>query len=73
MRFNSTIDRTAEKLYNIYIDISYRQAGKEENMRFAVISDIHSNYMALENALCMIDRLKPDGIIFLGDYLTDFP
>ena len=29
--------------------------------------------MALENALCMIDKLKPDGIIFLGDYLTDFP
>ena len=42
-------------------------------MKLAVISDIHSNFMALENALCMIDKLKPDGIIFLGDYLTDFP
>lgn len=47
-------------------------------MRFAVISDIHSNFMALENALCTIDDLRRsgpgiDGIIFLGDYLTDFP
>ncbi len=47
-------------------------------MRFAVISDIHSNFMALENALCVIDEMRRagqgvDGIIFLGDYLTDFP
>lgn len=47
-------------------------------MKFAVISDIHSNYMALENALCCLDDMRkegnaPDGIIFLGDYLTDFP
>lgn len=42
-------------------------------MKFAVIADIHSNYMALENALCMVDELRPDGLIFLGDYLTDFP
>jgi len=47
-------------------------------MRFAVISDIHSNYMALENALCALDDMRRsgqsiDGMIFLGDYLTDFP
>lgn len=42
-------------------------------MKLAVISDIHSNYMALENALCLIGALRPDGIIFLGDYVTDFP
>lgn len=47
-------------------------------MRFAVISDIHSNFMALENALCLIEDMRRsgegvDGIIFLGDYLTDFP
>ncbi len=47
-------------------------------MKFAVISDIHSNFMALENALCVIDEMRRtgqgvDGIIFLGDYLTDFP
>jgi len=47
-------------------------------VRYAVISDIHSNFMALENALCVIDDMRregqpADGIIFLGDYLTDFP
>ncbi len=42
-------------------------------MQIAVISDIHSNFLALENALCMIAAMKPDGIIFLGDYVTDFP
>ena len=47
-------------------------------MKFAVISDIHSNYMALENALCCLDDMRRagegvDGVIFLGDYLTDFP
>ena len=29
--------------------------------------------MALENALCQLEGLHPDGMIFLGDYLTDFP
>jgi len=47
-------------------------------LRFAVISDIHSNYLALENALGCLDELhrsgqRLDGMIFLGDYLTDFP
>lgn len=42
-------------------------------MKLAVISDIHSNYMALENALCLVGSLRPEGIIFLGDYVTDFP
>lgn len=42
-------------------------------MRIAVISDIHSNYLALENALCIVDSMRPDAMIFLGDYLTDFP
>ena len=47
-------------------------------MRFAVISDIHSNFMALENALCLLGDMRRagdgvDSIIFLGDYLTDFP
>ncbi len=50
---------------------------KGGNMRFAVISDIHSNFMALENALCIVEEQRRgdgiDGIIFLGDYLTDFP
>lgn len=47
-------------------------------MKFAVISDIHSNFMALENALCLLEDMRRrgegvDGIVFLGDYLTDFP
>lgn len=47
-------------------------------MRYAVISDIHSNFMALENALCILDDMRRRGegvdeVIFLGDYLTDFP
>ncbi len=47
-------------------------------MRIAVIADIHSNYMALENALCRLDGLRREGtpidaMIFLGDYVTDFP
>lgn len=47
-------------------------------MKLAIISDIHSNFMALENALCTIESMRKsgqgvDGIIFLGDYLTDFP
>lgn len=38
-----------------------------------VIADIHSNYSAFEAAFNKIEEIKPDGIIFLGDYLTDFP
>ncbi len=53
-------------------------SGRRQTVKFAVISDIHSNYMALENALCCLDDMRRagdgvDGIIFLGDYLTDFP
>lgn len=41
--------------------------------RLIVIADVHSNYMALKSAVNTIDKIKPDGIIFLGDYVTDFP
>lgn len=41
--------------------------------KIIVISDIHSNYAAFESAFGTIERINPDGIIFLGDYLTDFP
>lgn len=52
--------------------------GRRQAVKFAVISDIHSNYMALENGLCLLEDMRRtgqgvDGIIFLGDYLTDFP
>jgi predicted phosphodiesterase len=35
--------------------------------RFAIISDIHGNYAALESVLRRIDRLRVDEIICLGD------
>lgn len=42
-------------------------------MKIIVISDIHSNYAALESAFETVKRINPDSIIFLGDYVTDFP
>lgn len=41
--------------------------------KFIVISDIHSNYAAFESAFNVVKEINPDGIIFLGDYVTDFP
>ena len=40
-------------------------------MRYIVISDIHGNWAALEAAVKMLPSLSPDGILFLGDYITD--
>ena len=40
-------------------------------MRLAVISDIHGNLPALERAFDFIEKLKIDGIIWCGDYITD--
>lgn len=42
-------------------------------MKLAVISDIHGNYKALEAFLKYIEAHPVDGIICLGDYLTDSP
>lgn len=42
-------------------------------MNLAVISDIHGNYKALEAFLEYIERHPVDGIICLGDYVTDAP
>lgn len=41
--------------------------------RYAVISDIHGNYKALEAFLTYLDRCPADGVICLGDYVTDAP
>lgn len=41
--------------------------------KIIVISDIHSNYAALESAYQTVEKINPDCIIFLGDYVTDFP
>ena len=40
-------------------------------MRLVVISDIHGNLPALEKAFDFIEKLKIDGIIWCGDYITD--
>lgn len=42
-------------------------------MRLAVISDIHSNFTALKEASDYIKSTDTDGIIFLGDYVSDSP
>ncbi|MBD5459705.1 MAG: metallophosphoesterase, partial [Lachnospiraceae bacterium] len=42
-------------------------------MKLAVISDIHGNYKAFEAFLEFARQLEPDGIIGLGDYVTDSP
>lgn len=41
--------------------------------KIVVIADIHSNYEAFRASLNAIEKIEPDGIIFLGDYVTDFP
>lgn len=40
---------------------------------FAVISDVHGNYKALETFLEYCNNYSVDGIIGLGDYVTDSP
>lgn len=49
------------------------QEKKGTLMNLAVISDIHANYKAFEAFLNYIEPLEIDGIICLGDYLTDSP
>lgn len=40
-------------------------------MRIAVLSDIHSNLIALNLAIDSLRNEKVDKICFLGDYITD--
>lgn len=42
-------------------------------MKIAVLSDIHSNYVALEACFNYIEQQGIDGIIYLGDYISDCP
>lgn len=42
-------------------------------MKLALLSDIHGNYIALEECLRYIDQNNFDGVAFLGDYITDCP
>ena len=41
--------------------------------KLALISDVHGNYKALEAFLEYIEVHPVDGIICLGDYVTDSP
>ncbi len=45
------------------------QKNKGENMKIAVISDIHANKLALESVLSDIKNYDPDMIFCLGDYV----
>ncbi len=42
-------------------------------MKLACVGDIHSNYKALEACLEFLDANRYDGILFLGDYVSDCP
>jgi len=42
-------------------------------MKLAILADIHSNHTALCAVLKEIDSAKVDGIVFLGDFVSDFP
>ncbi len=42
-------------------------------MKLAVFSDVHANYKAFEAFLNYIEKHPVDGIIGLGDYVTDCP
>ena len=44
-----------------------------DRKKIAVISDIHSNYKALEAFLAFLEDHPVDGILCLGDYVTDGP
>ena len=44
-----------------------------EGRRLALIGDIHGNYKALEAFFAYIEKKEVDGIICLGDYVTDSP
>ena len=40
-------------------------------MRIAAFGDIHSNHIALEACLAEIETIGVDGVVFLGDYVSD--
>jgi putative phosphoesterase len=42
-------------------------------VKLAVLSDIHSNYIALKACFDYIEKSKIDGIIYLGDNVSDCP
>ena len=42
-------------------------------MKLAVISDLHGNYYALSEVMAFLRSQEIDGIIGLGDFVTDGP
>ena len=42
-------------------------------MKLAVISDLHGNYYALSEVMAFLREQQIDGIIGLGDFVTDGP
>ena len=42
-------------------------------MKFIIFSDIHGNALALKECIKEIEKVKIDGIIWCGDYVTDYP
>lgn len=46
---------------------------KGQYMKLAVISDLHGNYYALREVMAFLRGQKIDGIIGLGDFVTDGP
>lgn len=42
-------------------------------MILAILSDIHSNHLALESCINMFEQYHVEGILFLGDYVSDCP
>lgn len=53
--------------------LKLEEAGKKMEQKLAVISDVHGNYKALEAVLAFLRKERVDGIIGLGDYVTDAP
>lgn len=45
----------------------------EALMKIAILSDIHSNIVALKECVKIIEQQEVDGIFFLGDYISDCP
>jgi len=42
---------------------------KSNNMRYAVPSDVHSNWEALEAVLSYLEKIKYNKVVFLGDFV----
>lgn len=56
---------------NAAAGLSVLQRG--DRMRLALISDIHGNHIAFKAVLDHVRATGVDGIVLMGDYVTDFP